>query len=284
MLAEDTGGTELYGCTSYTALAGGNVSRLSLEMLLRLLGDDARSCFTEEVVNSLAPRERDIKVTKNEGDLRDAFLQYELIDDFVVYVGRRRQVWGQFDLFSPVGILLPVRFQNSAIDYKKTNYVVPQDNASISWFLGERLELQGHFFLSTQIDPLLKEVIEMDSGLDVEDHKQYAGRLVYRPDWGTVGLTFYKGRSGLFQYDNASLNDPGSLDGRSADLPPLTAYAFEMAIPSGRWVWKTEIVYRQSKGDLPSYGGIGSDVTFNDDGTCDGGDAECARVCMCYPQ
>ncbi|MBC6444373.1 MAG: hypothetical protein GDA50_02935 [Alphaproteobacteria bacterium GM202ARS2] len=193
-------------------------------------------------------------------DVRDAFLQYELIDDIVVYVGRRRQVWGQFDLFSPVGVLLPVRFQNNAVDFKKTNYVVPQDNASLSWFLGERLELQGHFFLSTQIDPLLEEVIEQDgSRQDVEDHRQYAGRLVYRPDWGTLGLTFYRGRSALFQYnENASLADEGSLDGEQADLPPITAYAFELAIPSGRWVWKAEVVYRESKGDLPSYEGIAS--------------------------
>ena len=258
-------GRDLTGVTdeSLTALNPTSCDDTVLAALASSTGvvvNDAIDCLEDGgVIEALAPRERELKVTKNEADLRDAFLQYELIDDFVVYVGRRRQVWGQFDLFSPVGILLPVRFQSNAVDYKKTNYVVPQDNASISWFLGERLELQGHYFLSTQIDPLLEEVIDMESTRDVEDHSQYAGRLIYRPDWGTVGLTFYKGRTGLFQYSNASFANVGTtmaeVDDEQADLPPLTAYAFEMAIPSGRWVWKTEIVYRESKGDLPSPSG-----------------------------
>ncbi|MBC6496704.1 MAG: hypothetical protein GDA54_00030 [Alphaproteobacteria bacterium GM7ARS4] len=195
------------------------------------------------------PATRELDVDVNDLDIADAYLQYALLNNVVVDVGRKRLVWGQFDLFSPVSILLPLKFQNNAVDFKKANFIMPQDRASLSWFATERLELQGHFFLSVKIDPLLESVIdEVDEDHDVEDHKQYAGRLLYRPDWGTLGFTFYRGRSGLFFYDNARLVN-GEVE-RSVDLPPMTAYAVEMAIPTGNWVWKAEAVLQDTRDDV----------------------------------
>ena len=221
-----------------------------------------------------SPPEIKIKTISNSVEVADAFLQYSLFDSVVLSVGRRRQVWGQFDFFSPVGLLSPVRFQSTSLDYKKSNYLVPQDNASLVWFLTERLELQAHFFLTTQIDPLLEEIIEMGRNDDPEDHKQYALRAIYRPDWGTVGATFYRGRQGLFYYENASLvREEGRSDDTYTsdffpDIAPVTAYAFEIAIPSGRWVWKAEFVYQETKTDLPSHDdatirGNNTDECFN---------------------
>ena len=239
----------------------GETSRYSADLTLkrdgaRAPGDD--SCSEDDADGEdeegrpffCAPDKFDVDFDDNNVDISDAFLQYSVLDSLVVSVGRRRIVWGQFDLFSPVGILLPVRAQSLSVDFKKTNFIMPQDNVTLTWFLGERIELRGYFFLTTQLDPLLEELIEERGVRDPEDHRQYAVRGLYRPDWGTVGFTFYRGRQGVFFYENASVTG----DDEIVSVPitiPITAYAAELAVPSGRWVWKAEFVYEETKSDLP---------------------------------
>jgi len=197
------------------------------------------------------PAERSLKVISIDTDIAEAFVHYAPTDGVLVHVGRRQHVWGQFDLFSPVSILLPLRYGNNAVDFKKKNFLVPQDSASLAWFITPNVELQGHFFINTEIDSLLSDVIEEFGGeRDVEDHRQYAMRLLYRPSWGTVGLTLYKGRLSAFYYENARLMADGGIDDEQIDLAPLSAYALELAVPVGSWVWKAEVVYQKTREDI----------------------------------
>ena len=206
----------------------------------------------ESVLQRLGfPSNRTLRVISIDTDIAEAFVHYAPLDEVLLHVGRRQQVWGQFDLFSPVSILMPLRYGNNAVDFKKKNFIVPQDSVSLAWFATPSIELQGHFFLNTEIDSLLADVIEDFGGSrDVEDHRQYAVRLLYRPSWGTVGFTFYQGRLSAFYYENARLEPDGGIDDGQIDLAPLRAYAVEVAVPVGAWVWKAEVVYQDTREDI----------------------------------
>ena len=186
----------------------------------------------DQVRNTRRTCEFDIKVTDSSGELREAFLEYEIIPDLVVSVGRRRPVWGQFDVFSVTNSLLPLEFQSREFGFSNNNLGYPQDVAILTYFPTERIEVSGYLFLQTTLDPILEKGLrggsysilqegscadeiecenEIDDGrifrrvelpfsgdLEGEDKLNYAARAVWRSDYLTLGFTFNYGRAALF--------------------------------------------------------------------------------------
>ena len=231
----------------------------------------------------MLPQTRTREIDEDDFDVRDAFIQYDLTDDLVFSFGRRRVTWGQFDLLSPVNLALPLTPQTAELTSGKIDTMVPQDQVALSWFPGERVEIQAYYFASTQIDWLVEDVLEGDdtetiyNGMvpdevaadqeDFEDHEHYAARVLFYFDWGTLGLTYHDGQDSLaFNSDLATLecNDASPGAGgcdlaqainvrRHTDLPDAESYGLELAIPAGKWVYKFEVLHQETVTDLEGF-------------------------------
>jgi len=216
---------------------------------------------------------RTLKIEEDDAELSEGYLSFTPLSWVRLRVGRRKVVWGQFDVFSPVDLLLPFRTQSTDPYFTKVNFRRPQDHAQLSITPHERIELQGYWFYNTRIDPLLTRLTAQEYGTSVsiaedrlEDHSQFAARLLFYPNWGTLGLTWYRGRHSLRVNDftrytpdgvddlaminnsNRDLPDDNFLD--APDLAELDAYALEFSARRGRWLFRSEVVYRESTGDL----------------------------------
>ncbi len=200
------------------------------------------------------PCERTTSITSDEVELNEGYIAFSPIPQINIKAGRRKVVWGQFDIFSPVFFTLPFRTQNIGTDFSKVNFGLPQDNVQISLTPHERIELQGYFFLNTLLDPLLVDGIQQSnpgiSRQDLQNHNQYAGRIMFYPDWGTIGLTYLNGRNSFFinrlETVNADSPDGDDVPG----LSKLEAYSVEASIPIGRWTIKSEVSFITTQGDL----------------------------------
>ncbi|MGR3915064.1 MAG: hypothetical protein OD918_11250 [Gammaproteobacteria bacterium] len=250
----------------------GSNTELDLDLELRSSCRTQPRCFMEEG----GMTERNISIKENVFDVRDAFIQFDLPGSLEVALGRRRIAWGQFDLFSPINLALPITPQSAEPVIDKISSLVAQDQIGLAWFPGERVEIQAYHFYSTRLDPLVKKFIDNnedeefydpDSGTfgtrlteqnDVTDHEQSAARIVFYPSWGIFGFTYLTGRDSLsFGADLATLDDVISLSDSTiynvsnhTDLPEAKSYGFELAIPSGNWVWKFEYLLQESFTDI----------------------------------
>lgn len=218
---------------------------------------------------------REIGIETDEAEISEAYIAYSPIPQFNVKVGRRKVVWGQFDVFSPVFFTLPIRTQNISTNFSKVNFSLPQDNMQISFLPHNRVELQGYFFLNTIIDPLLVDFVRKNSGVrrrDLQDHNQYAMRAIFYSDWATIALIYYNGRNSFFinSLETVSASNVDTMGSRqNFGLSELQAYSIEASMPRGRWNFKGEFSYRKSEADLESIGEmlIGSSIA---EGLADG--------------
>ena len=147
--------------------------------------------------------------------------------------------------------------------------------------------MQLYLFPTVQVDPLFHEVVKelrsnrflplnpgaeqavfdhrtrrvADPSPDLEDHRQYALRLLYYTPRSTVGLTLFRGRDSLFYNQFRRLNRQEGEDeqgnpvvaydvSRHADLAVNDALGLEMATIRGKWIWKLEYTYGQTFSDL----------------------------------
>ena len=107
---------------------------------------------------------------------------------------------------------------------------------------------------------------DLASSPDLEDHDQTALRILYRPSWGTVGLTYKSGSYSLFFNDFARLTDRRYSYNTSGSTPEIIevydteirpdlgdsdAFGLEIAVPRNRWTYKFEMVVQDAWHDLP---------------------------------
>ena len=224
------------------------------------------------------PRKETIKIEGEDSSfgLREGFFSYEPINGVTALVGRRKVVWGQFDLFSPVQIILPVEFQSKEFSYTKTGYIMPQDHVSVTWYPYRRLELSAYYFWSTILDPLLLDAFDTESAnntnnilsgsgmntraegeplpkADFEDYDAFATRAVWYADQFTLGFTYYNGRSHLFFEDLPLLQQVNDFTYNVIErvlLARASAYGLELSVPIGRWSWIFEFSYTQTQSSL----------------------------------
>ena len=225
------------------------------------------------------PETRELDVSISGAELREAYLQYDLADSFSLSLGYQRPIWGQFDIVSPVNLLLPLEFQSDDLSFEKSAYRMPQPGISALVFPHERLEVSGYWFSETNLDPLYEEILkDADGGdndvfvpgaplgvletrprprEDLSDYDAHAVRAVWYGDSLTFGLTYYKGRNTLFAFDELPLvEEVSQMGGTSYNvierslLPSSQALGFELSLPAGRWTWKGEAFYMQTQADI----------------------------------
>ena len=235
--------------------------------------------------NNNSPQEMTLEEDDSDADLSDAYIQYQAPGNLTFTAGRARVSWGQFNLVSPVNLALPVTPQSNEASVRKVNLLVPQDQVSFSWFPHERVEVQGYHFFSTNIDSLVEEVtrnrgtdrfitsFNTTNGMETAEdrptdrrnltrHSHSAARLMFYPDWGTIGFTWHEGRKALaFSSNLATVEKPTTGTNREhvfnvrrhVDFPKADNFGFELAIPSGLWTWKFEMLYQETEVDLEGY-------------------------------
>ena len=241
------------------------------------------------------PETRTLKVTASGVEVREAYLQYDVLDNISLSVGYQRPIWGQFDIVSPVNLLLPLEFQSDDLSLEKSAYRMPQPAFSAVVFPFERLEVSAYWFPWTNIDPLHQEILDEADGAnevfvanppnfgetesrprprkDGSDYDAYAARAVWYGDSFTFGLTYYNGRNTLFAFDelplvekvqqvqNSTTYDAYSGIERSL-LPGSDTVGLELSVPVGRWTWKGEAFYMRTETDI---GGIRRESIAQDD-------------------
>ncbi len=239
---------------------------------------------------STLPEERELEVTASGVELREAYLQYDLADNLSLSAGYQRPIWGQFDIVSPVNLLLPLEFQSDDLSLEKSAYRMPQPAVSAVAFPFERLEVSAYWFPWTNIDPLHEEILDEADGANQvyvadatrfgetemrprprkggSDYDAYAARAVWYGDSVTFGLTYYSGRNTLFAFDELPLVEPvtqtdgsGTYDAYSVIerslLPGSETVGLELSVPVGRWTWKGEAFYMRTETDI---GGVTREI------------------------
>ena len=202
--------------------------------------------------------------------LREANVKFKFGDSVQLLVGWHTVVWGQLDVLSPVDFILPLRIGSTGLGITKADNRNPQLMSVLYIFPQPWIEMQAYIFPNLGIDDAFLNNIqtrvsnanndyrtvkdlELPSG---KDAYRYAGRTLFYLDNLTIGFTYYQG---FLQFDpNENLELASStkngktiyeLSGES-ELQLLQAYAFEIAVPQGKWVWKLDASYLKSNEDL----------------------------------
>lgn len=144
----------------------------------------------------------------------------DLLQNLSLSYGKRRILWGQLDIFSPIDFVLPFDSKSVAVEPSRVAIRLPTKVAQATYFPTSRLELSAYYFPEFHTDPALEEYIfhseERVWPLRVprdrpppegqreerkvqiarptgSDGAQHAARVMYYGDWATVGLTYYTG-------------------------------------------------------------------------------------------
>ncbi|MDA7971454.1 MAG: hypothetical protein MPK10_02590 [Gammaproteobacteria bacterium] len=260
----------------------GSNTDLDLDLVLKDSSKQERNqaCITPSSAKCMELRgledEQTITIAESAFDVRDAFLQFDLPGAMEFTLGRRRLSWGQFDLFSPINLALPLTPQSAEPVIDKISSLVAQDQVGLAWFPGERMEIQAYQFYGVHLDPLIERILELQqengdelyspTGAslpsptkepnDFTDHDQTGGRILFYPGWGILGFTYLDGVDTLsFGEDLAKAElVNGATDVynviNNTDLPEAESFGFELAIPAGNWTWKFEYLQQDSFTDI----------------------------------
>lgn len=158
--------------------------------------------FSLENLNDGEQFTSDLEVDDTE--LLEGYVDLDL-NRLVLSAGRKRIVWGQFDFFSPVDILLPLDLAGTTLTFSKVDNRLPQNVASAELFLPNGFEIHYYYFPNVITDALTSEFSSVTSYPDFDgeyvdvpfekpaDESQQALRLLYTGARATVGLTFFDG-------------------------------------------------------------------------------------------
>lgn len=237
-------------------------------------------------VEQTGPETRTLDVSAGGAEIREAYVEYEPTGSIGLRLGYQRPVWGQFDVVSPVNLLLPIEFQSNDLAWEKSSYRMPQPAVSATLFATERLELTGYWFAGTNLDPLHEEILDKGDGTNrvyvaggygetasrarprksFSDYHAGAARMVWYGDGLTLGLTYYNGRNTLFASEELPLVEPAVAQTRGTGgdletfdaysviertvLPKSQAFGVELSVPAGPWTWKAEAFRMSTETDI----------------------------------
>ncbi|MCH9845012.1 MAG: hypothetical protein K0U39_05840 [Alphaproteobacteria bacterium] len=242
------------------------------------------------------PLERSITTSTKDVALREAFVQLNLSSSVTVEAGRQRNPWGQFELLSPATIMLPFNANFTSIVPNKLDLLYAQDQVAVKIFPTSKVEIGVYTIdgLSTDSSSDENALLWLQPSGKLEDGKlvpigqndditidfkeeyeenQSALRLVFYPDWGTIGFTYHQGYNAFVPLLRApiaagntdpegnpeitNIVTPAYLDAENSYLyyPEGTNTALEISIPTGRFVWRLETAIVDSYSGVDQFGG-----------------------------
>ncbi len=245
------------------------------------------------------PAERSIKTSTKDVDLREAFVQLNLNSNVTVEAGRQRNAWGQFELLSPATIMLPFNANFTSIVPNKLDLLYAQDQAVVKVFPTSKVEIGLYMIDGLATDSSanenallwLKPFNRLEGGrngklvsigeneeIDFTVKEEYADnqsafRLVFYPNWGTIGFTYHQGynafvpllRTPVVTGNSNPENDDGTVNVvASAYLDAENSYlyyaegtntAIEISVPVGKFTWRLETAMVESYSGVDEFGG-----------------------------
>ncbi len=248
------------------------------------------------------PAKRTVTTKTDDTDLREAFVQANLGSYVTVSAGRQRNAWGQFELLSPATIMLPLNANFTSLVPNKLDLLQAQDQVKISIFPTSKIEISLYAMSNLRTDNSVDESaktwltpfneINSDGRLapierddqneidlqyeDTSDIEQTAVRVLFYPNWGTIGFTHHDGINAFIPLLHANVSSGDTTlfnNGREETTyftsvgsgyekdetylyyPEGTLTAFEAAIPVGAWTWKVEFAQIEAYTGLDSVGG-----------------------------
>ncbi|MCH9844498.1 MAG: hypothetical protein K0U39_03230 [Alphaproteobacteria bacterium] len=175
--------------------------------------------------NLSLPNTRTIDIENSQTVLKEGFVQHSISNFGTISVGRLRNAWGQFELYSPSAAMLPVNTTITSLIPSKLDFIYAQDQLKLSLFPNPKIEVQLYAMSDLRTDPALdtsfarwlgpadsddgdfvnddfntnniSETLFNNQGSELnQDTTQSALRLLLYPNWGTLGVTYHQGING----------------------------------------------------------------------------------------
>ena len=267
------------------------------------------------------PDTRTIIIENKQTVLKEGFVQHSISSFGTISVGRLRNAWGQFELYSPSAAMLPVNTTITTLLPSKLDFIYAQDQLRLSLFPTPKIELQLYAMSDLRTDPVLdasfsrwlgpvdiandnfvnndfnadnvSEILFNNQGSELDqDTTQSAFRLLFYPNWGTLGVTYHKGINGSEPILRAPVervksvvidanapiraHSPAIISNEFKDkrqsffyYPEGTLFGLEVAIPVGAWIWR----YEYAKIDSIQGLGFNGTISISKNGEFTQGDA-----------
>ncbi len=152
----------------------------------------------------------DIKVKKKTEDvlMREAYIKTNVGDKAVLSVGSQIIVWGQSDVFSPIDFFLPYQLDDRGFSINKADNRKPQKMIKLDAYPIKNMVLTGYYMPKfTPSDFINQDLNRLEDGmrLTIPKKSQKAVRLLYQPEWFTIGFTYLDGVSPWGLYKKGSV-------------------------------------------------------------------------------
>ncbi len=264
--------------------------------------------------NATVPVNRTLEYKREKVRPNDAYLAWDVNNYFTVSGGLKRITWGQFEPFSPVNFAFPLNVSATGVTFSKLQSAIPQEFVGLEVFPTSWIALETYFMPSVRVDDLMEDFLNEpgdditvtgdDAGATVssltttrsdyfhnkswDDESQFGARIMFYPDWGSFGFSYFDGYQSSFgeqrfsQIGTAldsgtgnaytfSQNGSGSFDGVLAGdnfffnksamgLAEQKMMGFELSVPVDKVTWKFEFARFESEYSLEDYNA--SDMTF----------------------
>ncbi len=283
--------------------------RLVLDGLYEKVDISFQQTLESQGVGGGAAETRTLTHSRSKVRPNDAYVAWDVNNYFTLSGGLKRITWGQFEPFSPVNFAFPMNVSSTGITFSKLKSAIPQEFVGLEVFPTSWISLESYYMPSVRVDDLMKGLINdpgdnfvvADENFDEvnqvetldtarsdyfhnqnwESEDQFGARVMFYPDWGSFGFSYFDGYQASF--GETRFSEIGTaLDARTGDvfafsqdgvggfsgieqgdnfffnksaqgLAEQKMIGFEMSVPVNKFTWKFEFARFESQYSLEDY-------------------------------
>ncbi len=227
---------------------------------------------------------KEITVDDSFSEMNEAFIQWEPTSFMTLQAGRQPIVLGQFEAFSPLMFLTPMKSTGTKTRTAKADLSYAQDGFNISLFPTSNIEVSYLQAGKMRIDPStaqrLKQFADEDAGElkfvddaepnafveEIEEHDLSVARIMFYGDRLTLGLTSIEGADtslDLIRDAKIVAHDGGYALGSDKGMrfPEMSATAFELSYRLGsKWTFAMEFSEQETEAQFSE---LPNEYSFN---------------------
>jgi len=209
------------------------------------------------------PNTKTVEKSFTTSGFREAYLDFDLGRYVSFSIGRQVIVWGQFEILSPIDMLLPYEYSTGISSISKVQNRLPQNSAILNIFPSSNFKIAGYYFPKIERDEMVQEIFDAGEVYydinqkkieqpDKDEEYRIAMRATYFADNFTFGITYYDGWENFFtEYEYLEPSSRNRLhdDLTIVDYPMVSkviATGIELSVPINKWTWKLEATQTKS--------------------------------------
>lgn len=209
------------------------------------------------------PNTKTVEKSFTTSGFREAYLDFDLGRYVSFSIGRQVIVWGQFEILSPIDMLLPYEYSTGISSISKVQNRLPQNSAILNIFPSSNFKITGYYFPKIERDEMVQEIFDAGEVYydinqkkieqpDKDEEYRIAMRATYFADNFTFGITYYDGWENFFtEYEYLEPSSRNRLhdDLTIVDYPMVSkviATGIELSVPINKWTWKLEATQTKS--------------------------------------